>query len=134
MTSRDTTMTTPAIGTTDTRPPTGGDVERIKAGIERTQADLADTMAELQRKLSPSHVYGRAKDAARDTLQAWGNTGLSVAAIAYTQAEVATRRAGTTLRRNPAPAALIGAGVAAALFHGLRRRSRSRLDRDGRPS
>jgi hypothetical protein len=108
----------------------GSDVEEIKAGIERTQADLADTVAELQRKLSPSHMVGRAKENAREKLRVWGNTSLSMAAIAITRTEDLARDARSRMKASPASAALIGAGLAALLWHGARRRRRGSVRDD----
>jgi hypothetical protein len=98
------------------------DVERIKAGIERTQADLVATVAELQRRLTVSHLVGQARESARQTLRSWTRTALVTGAIAYTHLEDAARQAHQQARRHPAPLALLGAGAVAALWLGARRR------------
>jgi hypothetical protein len=109
--------------------PTGvstSDVDLIKAGIEQTQAELANTVAELQRKLSPSHVYARARTNARRAARRWAETGLMAAATAVSQIERVAGRTRASLRRNPSAAALIAAGTAAAFWHAARRARRAR--------
>jgi ElaB/YqjD/DUF883 family membrane-anchored ribosome-binding protein len=101
-----------------------GDVEQIKAGIERTQADLADTVAELQRKLTVSHLLEETKRTARETLNSWGESAMAATAVGVSQAQQFVEVTRERVRRNPTPAVLVGAGVAAALWHNARRRRR----------
>jgi hypothetical protein len=113
----------PAVST-DTTTASSRNLEQIKAGIEQTQAHLAETVAELQRKLTWSHLYEETRKTAASTLQSWTHAGLSVCAITMSRAEDLVAEARDRIRRNPAPAALIAAGLAAALWHGARRRRR----------
>jgi hypothetical protein len=108
---------TPATVTSTTT-----DVEIIKADIERTQAALAGTVAELQRKLKPSHILERAKENARQSLRRAGDQGWSAAAVALTRTERLVREARERLRQDPTPAVLVGAGFVALLWHRARRR------------
>jgi hypothetical protein len=101
-----------------------GDVNEIKASIERTQAHLANTVAELQRKLTVSHLMDETKRATREKLQDWTNSGRAAAAVAATRLQGALGEARVRVLRNPAPVVLGGAGLAAALWQGARRRAR----------
>lgn len=107
---------TPAVAT--------GNVATIKREIDRTQAELAGTMAELQQRLTVSHLVRETKQLARDTLRAWGHTAAAVSAIAVTEIEQATNEARVRIRRDPMPLALLGTGLGALLWHRARRRSR----------
>jgi hypothetical protein len=116
------THDTTAVASRVPMPEDVNDVDRIKAGIERTQADLVATVNELQRRLTVSHVMGEARESARATLRTWARTALVTGAIAYTRLEDAAREARRQARRHPAPIALLGAGAAAAVWLGARRR------------
>lgn len=100
------------------------DVHEIKADIDRTQAELAGTMAELQQKLTVSHLVEQTKVAAREKLRVWGNTAAAVSAIAVSELEHAAGEARVRFRRDPMPLVLLGTGLGAALWHRARRRQR----------
>ena len=120
-----TTMSAPLRGNGEAR---AGDVDRIKAGIERTQADLAKTVAQLQQKLTVSHFVAQIRRGAQEVCYNLGETSLGVVAIALDEAQGLFEDARNRVRRNPAPAALIGAGIATILWHGQRRRQRRAED------
>jgi hypothetical protein len=103
-------------------------VGEIKGEIERTQASLADTVAAIQQKLSPANIVDRAKSAAREsarsTFDNLATTSRAVASTTARRAEVVADRARYRLHAQPAPAVLIGAGVASLLWRLYGTRSR----------
>jgi hypothetical protein len=127
MSTNQSMMTTRDVATTAA--PTS-DVDQIKAGIERTQANLADTVAELQRKLTWSHFYDQTRKSAQQTIETWAQTGMAMAAVALTQVDDLVQDARVQARRNPTPVALVGAGVAAAIWHATRWQHRARTRPD----
>lgn len=110
-------------------------VGEIKGEIERTQADLADTVAAIQQKLSPANLVDRARQAARESARSTVDTltsaSRSVASATARRAELAADRARVRLRAQPAPAVLIAAGLASMLWR--RYGARVRYRGDGRP-
>lgn len=72
----------------------------IEEDIARTRADLSETLDALERKLAPRQLLEKGVDMLRGSMD--GNLG----------------RAGETLRANPIPLALIGAGIGWLLLSG----------------
>jgi hypothetical protein len=118
------TATNVPAGSPSDHPAANHDVQAIKAGIERTQAHLAETVAELQRKLTVSHLVEQTKRSAEERLEHWAHTGLAVAAIAATNVIDMVDDVRARMRRNPTPLVLAGAGMAAVLWQTARRRRR----------
>jgi ElaB/YqjD/DUF883 family membrane-anchored ribosome-binding protein len=129
-----TELTAPAVA------PDANEVDRLKAGIELTQANLAETVAELQRKLSPSHAVDKMKQTARERARQLSETSRTAAqaavqtararadewsTVASERATVMSRQARSRLDENPTPLVLIGAGVTSILWHVVRRRVRT---------
>jgi hypothetical protein len=106
--------------------PTSGEVDQIRAGIERTQANLAETVAELQRKLTWSHFFGQTRKALQESLETCLYGGFAMGAVTVTTMEHAVDKARSRLRRDPLSATLLGAGLAAALWQGIRWKARYR--------
>src|SRR5262245_45332152 len=98
------------------------EVEDIKRGIEATQATLACTVAELQRRLTLSHLIEQVKGSLAERFREFACSSQQAMSSARVSVEQTTWRARTRLRENPAPLALIAAGLAAALWQGVRRR------------
>jgi ElaB/YqjD/DUF883 family membrane-anchored ribosome-binding protein len=88
--------------------PVGGEevdeVEANRAEIERTRADMSETVDAIQNKLSPQNIKEQAKEQAKDTAKGAGSTIME------------------TIRENPLPAVLTGIGLG-WLFVSARRQS-----------
>jgi ElaB/YqjD/DUF883 family membrane-anchored ribosome-binding protein len=69
------------------------EVEANRAEIERTRADMGETVGAIQNKLSPRNLKEQAKEQAKDTAKGTGSTIVE------------------TIRENPVPAALTGIGL-----------------------
>ncbi len=82
------------------------EVEANRAEIERTRADMSETVDAIQNKLSPRNLKEQAKEQAKDTAKGTGSTIMG------------------TIRENPLPAALTGIGLG-WLFVSARRSSSS---------
>ncbi|MCC6347819.1 MAG: DUF3618 domain-containing protein [Nitrospirales bacterium] len=86
----------------------GKRTEDIRAGIEQTRADMAETVEAIQEKLSPEHIKEQVRSKFRQTTIGRARD------MAY-KAGHGTREIGSTIvdtiRQNPVPAALVGIGL-----------------------
>jgi ElaB/YqjD/DUF883 family membrane-anchored ribosome-binding protein len=89
------------------------EVQASRAEIERTQADMSETVDAIQERLSPQNIKEQAKEQAKDTAKGAGSTIME------------------TIRENPMPAALTGIGLG-WLFVSARRRSSSSSEQEVR--
>ena len=89
------------------------EVEANRAEIERTRADMSETVDAIQNKLSPRNLKEQAKEQAKDTAKGAGSTIME------------------TIRENPLPAALTGIGLG-WLFVSARRSSSSSSEQEAR--
>ncbi len=89
------------------------EVEANRAEIERTRADMGETVGAIQNKLSPRNLKEQAKEQAKDTAKGTGSTIME------------------TIRENPMPAALTGIGLG-WLFVSARRSSSSSSGQEAR--
>ena len=107
-----------ATGTAAPPYPPGTSAEQIRRDIERTRAEMDKTVDVLQERLRPRHLL----DDALDALRGWSASNRSPNAATANNAVDALGQVGgrvvESLRENPMPAALIGAGVAWLLFGG----------------
>src|SRR5262249_17177748 len=90
-------------------------VPGLKAEIAQTREEMQETIAEIQERLSPSHLAEQAKTTVREaTMGRVANmaerAGQTASAVA-TQTRRAANRLPRPVRDNPLPLALIGAGV-----------------------
>jgi hypothetical protein len=95
------------------------DYEAMREDIERTRAEMGETIDSIQDRLSPEHIkeqlmervheqYEEAKEAVRDaTVGRLQNMAQAAGDTAYT----AGQRVVSTIRNNPIPAALVGIGI-----------------------
>lgn len=88
---------------TDTTNDRTSDPEAIERDIERTRADMQDTLDALQRKLSPGQIL----DQALDYMQQGPGDFVNIL--------------GTTIKHNPIPAALLGVSLGWLMLAGPRR-------------
>ena len=111
-----------ATGATDTPPPypPGTSSEQIRHDIERTRADLDQTVDTLERRLHPRHLIDDVLDIFR---------GNSASGSAGDQVRSAGSKVVDKLKQHPMPAALIGAGIAWLMFEDDGRVSRSDYER-----
>ena len=107
-----------ATGTAAPPYPPGTPADQIRRDIERTRAEMDRTVDVLQERLKPRHLL----DDALDALRGWTASNRSPTAATANNAVDAAGQIGQrvveSLRENPMPAALIGAGVAWMLFGG----------------
>ncbi len=89
------------------------EVEANRAELERTRADMSETVDAIQDKLSPRNLKEQAKEQAKDTARGTGSTIMG------------------TIRENPLPAALAGIGLG-WLFVNARRSSSSSSGQEAR--
>jgi hypothetical protein len=78
------------------------EVEEIRAEIEDTRVELGDTLSELGDRLEPGHLVDQAKDNIRDA---------TIGRVEET-ARGLNEMVMETIKRNPIPAAMAGAGLA----------------------
>lgn len=100
MTMRDDDLTTRTGGTTTT--PADDDPSAIERDIERTRADMSETLDAIQQKLSPAHLMD----------QALGYFKAGPGTMVSSLSDIAVR--------NPVPLALIGLGLGWVAVAGLR--------------
>jgi hypothetical protein len=105
-----------ATGTAPPPYPPGTSAEQIRRDIERTRAEMDKTVDVLQERLRPRHLL----DDALEALRGWSASSRSPDAATANNAVDAVGQVGgrvvESLRENPVPAALIGAGVAWLVF------------------
>src|SRR5215216_3095794 len=80
------------------------EVEATRAQIERTRAEMTETVDALQERLAPQRLKEQAKVQGRDTARSTGSDILG------------------TIRQNPVPAAIAGGLLGLLLLRRLRRR------------
>jgi len=80
------------------------EVEAARAEIERTRAEMTETVDALQERFDPQRLKEQAKVQARDTARSTGSDILG------------------TIRQNPVPAAIAGGLLGLLLLRWLRRR------------
>lgn len=107
--------------------PSDKDPEEIRADIERTRADMSETVDELQERLSPQRLKAQAQTAVHD---ATIGRAKEVAENVSYQARSMGARVRESVRENPIPAAMIAVG-AGWLFMESRSRRRERLEFSG---
>ncbi len=96
--------------------------EAIRAEIERTRSQMSNKIDSLQNKLSPETIKSQAQDTLRSALEDGSN-----AVVNYWRENQSQIRNSVVnvVKRNPIPAALIGAGVGWALIDSLANRNKS---------
>src|SRR3954451_6992914 len=118
----------------------GAEVTQIRSGIEKTRADLSETIDALQDKLDPARIAEQVKDQIRDkAAEAYdtaksavkeatiGRAGKIVSSVSESVTEM-TGAAGTAvsqtsssvgqyIRDNPVPFALVGIGLGMLAFN-----------------
>lgn len=88
----------------------------IRANIERTRAEMSETIDAIQEKLSPDRLKEQAKDAVKEATV--GKVKTMVTSATETASDVvetvqdSAQEAVRYVRENPLPAAIVGAGVA----------------------
>jgi ElaB/YqjD/DUF883 family membrane-anchored ribosome-binding protein len=103
----------------DDTPP---EVEEIRADIETTRHEMSGTLNELGERLDPAHLMDQAKHNVREaTIGRVEETAKGVSDMVM-----------DTIKRNPVPAALAGAGL--ALLWANRSPSQQGAPSDGRPA
>jgi hypothetical protein len=102
----------------------------IRADIERTRAEMSETIEAIQEKLSPQRVMEQAKETVRDAtvgrIKNMVETATDTAGDLADQVQDTAKQAVYYVRENSMPAALIGAGIAWLLM-----RSRGNEPRNG---
>jgi ElaB/YqjD/DUF883 family membrane-anchored ribosome-binding protein len=109
-------------------------VQEVRASIERTRADMSETIEELQERLNPTHLkeqlkeqvaeqYEHAKERVRDATIGKVENMVERASDAVYE----TRRSIVdTISANPVPSALVGIGLAWLLMNGRSDSARAR--------
>lgn len=117
---------------TATAAESSADTDRLRAQIEETRAEMSETLDAIQDRLSPQRLMADARVSVKeatvgrvkDLTTRAGDTAARVAAQSFdTSATVMD-----AVRRNPVPAALIGASAGLVFIYALRRRARSRRE------
>jgi ElaB/YqjD/DUF883 family membrane-anchored ribosome-binding protein len=99
--------------------PTAGeteDPEQIRARMEQTRAEMTETIDAIQDRLNPRHIMEQAKDSVRDATM--GRVKDMVNRASDAASDLADQTAETagdvveSVKQNPIPAILVGAGVA----------------------
>lgn len=118
--------------------------EQLRADIEDTRTDMAQTINEIQERLSPEHLMSQVKETVREATigkvgRAMSSVGETIAEVAEPAREMAGRagnaikEVGTTVAdtfyKNPIPLALIGLGVGMLAMRSFRGPSYSRTPR-----
>jgi ElaB/YqjD/DUF883 family membrane-anchored ribosome-binding protein len=89
---------------------------QIRADIEQTRADMAETIDAIQDRISPQRVFEQAKETVRDAtvgkVKDMANAASNTASELVDDVQDRARQAVGYVRENPLPAALIGAGIA----------------------
>jgi len=110
-------------------------VEALKGEISHAQGELRETIAEIQERLTPSHLAEQARTAVRDAtigrVSHMAERAGETASELTEQARRVARRLPAPVRENPMPMLLIGAGVAWLIGSRLADRpGRGRWDRE----
>jgi ElaB/YqjD/DUF883 family membrane-anchored ribosome-binding protein len=102
----------------------------MQAEIEQTRAEMSDTIDAIQDRLSPQHIVAQAKETVREAtvgrIQDMVNSATETATGLADQVQDSAQQAIESVRDNPLPAALIGAGVAWLFMRSQRTRPMSR--------
>jgi ElaB/YqjD/DUF883 family membrane-anchored ribosome-binding protein len=100
--------------------------EQLRAEIEDTRADMAQTINEIQERLSPEHLVGQVKETVREATigkveRVMSQVGETISEVTEPALEMAGRAGdvikevgtsvGDKIWKNPIPVALIGLGV-----------------------
>jgi ElaB/YqjD/DUF883 family membrane-anchored ribosome-binding protein len=114
------------------------DTARIRSEIARTREDMSETIDAIQDKLSPRNLASQARQTMKEATvgrvkQAARSIGDSASGLAEQTRDVASDVAGT-VRSNPWPALLIGAGAAWMIYDAARSSRRSDFDYDDEDS
>ena len=122
-------------GPTETAEDTSERVEALKGEISQAQGELRETIAEIQERLTPSHLAEQARTAVRDAtigrVSDMAERAGETASQLTEQARRVARRLPAPVRDNPMPMLLIGAGVAWLIGSRLAEGSgRGRWDRE----
>jgi ElaB/YqjD/DUF883 family membrane-anchored ribosome-binding protein len=125
----------PAIDTESTEPmgTTDDAVARLRSGIERTRADMGETIGELRHRLDPAHLKDQLKEQVRDQVKEqvtehYNQVKDSIRQATLGKVEVMVERMGETVSQtrrsivetvtaNPIPSALVGIGLAWLLMN-----------------
>ena len=109
--------------TTDTTPETA----EIRAEIEQKRADISETIDEITQRLSPGNLVSQATDTVKDTARGTMHRVTETASDAASQVADSSRRAGQTavyqVREHPWSAGVLLAGIGAAAWWMMSRRS-----------
>ena len=102
--------------------------DEVRARIEQTRSDMAQTLARIQDRLSPSRLTAEMKRSVRhatlDRVKVGANkAGSTVRDVASHPAETASKVAGV-VRRHPIPAALVALISAWWVVRAVQKRSR----------
>jgi ElaB/YqjD/DUF883 family membrane-anchored ribosome-binding protein len=105
---------------------TPGEPARIRSEIARTRDDMSETIDAIQDKLSVRNLAAQARDSVKEATvgrvrQAASSVGEAASSVAVQTRDVAAGVA-DTVRRNPWPALLIGAGSAWLLMNGTKKK------------
>lgn len=118
--------------------------EQLRADIEDTRADMAQTINEIQERLSPENLVGQVKETVREATigkveRAMSSVGETLTEVTEPAREMAGRaghaikEVGTTVAdtfyKNPIPLALIGLGVGMLAMRSFRGTSYSKSPR-----
>lgn len=103
----------------DTETDTDGELERSRAQIEQTRAEMSSTIDAIQEKLSPHHIAQQAKNTVKEATVGKAQTMVSnagdTASELVTTAGESARGFGSTIvetiKSNPVPAAIAGIGL-----------------------
>jgi ElaB/YqjD/DUF883 family membrane-anchored ribosome-binding protein len=110
-------------------------VEELKGEISQARGELRETIAEIQERLTPSHLAEQARTAVRDAtigrVSHMAERAGETASDLTEQARRVARRLPAPVRDNPMPMLLIGAGVAWLIGSRVAdRNGRGRWDRE----
>lgn len=100
----------------------GESSEAIRAEIERTRSQMSNKIDSIQNKLSPETIKAQAQDTLRSALEDGSNAVMNY--WRENQGQIRNSVVGM-VKRNPIPAALIGAGVGWALIDSLANRNKA---------
>lgn len=123
---------------------TSGETEKIKAQIEETRAELGETIDAIQEKLSFANISGQVSEQVNHAVETAkeavydATIGKAVNIMKNLGNEISAKSVGNTIRKNPLPFILIGAGAGLLAYNAYsgdrsgRSRSRNFSDRPDR--